>query len=479
MRLKGIFAAIVLVLMIMVLILINRYPDDPVIAFIDVNLVPMTENIVLKDQTVLVNGAQIIEVGPSDQIPIKENMVVINGEGKYLLPGLADMHMHTREDWDDQDIWPVSPLSLYIANGVTTIRDFGPSGSEIIYPFRWRDEISAGLRIGPSIITSGKILYKSPLVDPAGLVIENYSSGFDFLKVYSYPFEEDLRIALQKADELDFYSSGHIPFSVGLQYVISLGLDEIAHVEELLYEFIDFDRDQELQPDEWWNIVRAPIVARYMKSPDQFFDDFYRENSSGLNEIANFLAEEKIPVCTTMDVDEVVLLKNFFPDKFLARPENIYLEKGYIESFLAGDEKHLNQCRGVEDICAAKVDIDKWILQGLQREDVLLILGTDSGTGGMGIIPGYSIHDELRLLVENGLSPYQALLTGTVNAANVFKEMGGDGNFGTIEAGMKADLILIGENPLVFLGALEDPIGVMAAGRWYDQETLHGLIEIK
>ena len=122
--------------------------------------------------------------------------------------------------------------------------------------------------------------------------------------------------------------------------------------------------------------------------------------------------------------------KNSSPQKSsLTRPENIYFEKGYLASFKNGAEKHQVQCQGVEGICAFKYDIDRWILKGLHDGNVMLLLGTDLGTGGMGIIPGYSIHDELNLLVQNGFTPYEALLTGTVNAAIVVDRMVGEREF--------------------------------------------------
>ena len=92
-------------------------------------------------------------------------------------------------------------------------------------------------------------------------------------------------------------------------------------------------------------------------------------------------------------------------------------------------------------------------------------MGTDAGTGGIGILPGYLVHDELRILVENGFSPYEAVKTGTVNAGIVVKRMSGEGNFGTIEVGKRADLILVRENPLENITAIKEPLGVMAAGR--------------
>jgi len=120
----------------------------------------------------------------------------------------------------------------------------------------------------------------------------------------------------------------------------------------------------------------------------------------------------------------------------------------------------------------------RWILSDLHEAGVQLLLGTDSGGGSMGIVPGFSIQDELRILVENGFTPYEALLTGTMNAARVAQEMTGEGNFETIEVDNRADLILVRGNPLEDLTVIREPLGVMAAGRWYSAEALAKLIEI-
>ena len=165
--------------------------------------------------------------------------------------------------------------------------------------------------------------------------------------------------------------------------------------------------------------------------------------------------------------------------KSLNRLENQYFEAGYLESYHLGEEKHQIQCRGVEDLCAFKYDIDRWVLRNLHNEGVLLLLGTDSGTGGMGIIPGYSIHDELELLVENDFSPYEALATGTINAGIVIERMTGESDFGTIEVGKRADLILVRGNPLEDVANIKDLHGVMAAGRWYSWEELAQMIALE
>ena len=146
----------------------------------------MTSEIIIADQTVLIEEDRIIAVGLGRAVSIPENATIIEGQGAYLMPVLADMHMHTRHDWEDRNIWPVHPLNLHLANGVTTIRDFAPQGSPLTYALQWRDEIRVRTRSGPTIYASGKLLYASPLGDPEGIVHQNYDLGFDFLKLYSY-----------------------------------------------------------------------------------------------------------------------------------------------------------------------------------------------------------------------------------------------------------------------------------------------------
>jgi hypothetical protein len=448
-----------------------------VVAFTHVHLVPMTGEKIVEDQAVLVERATIVAIGDSDALPIPDGARVIDGHGAYLMPGLADMHMHTRQNWEDRAVWPVHPLHLYLANGVTTIRDFAPQGSPLTYALQWRDEIRAGTRDGPTIYASGELLYASPLENPEGIVRKNHDLGFDFLKLYSYLSPADYHQATVAAKELGMYTSGHIPYAVGLEGVLAEGMDEIAHVEELLFEFIDFERTRDLTPEEWLSYIAETALLQWDLSSDTDPAAFEAKNLTTLVRITGQLRSANVPVCTTLVIDGVIQWKLFHPEAFLGRSENQYLPPAYLERFQRGEEKHQVQFRGMEDLAAFKYTIDRWLLAGLREAGILLLLGTDSGTGGMGIVPGYSIHDELRILVENGFSPYEAIATGTVNAAVVAERMTGDGDIGTIEEGKRADLILVRDNPLEDVTAIKEPLGVMAAGRWYSQETLAEMIE--
>jgi len=451
---------------------------EEVTAFTRVNLVPMTCETIIEDQTVLVKEARIVAVGGSDALHIPQGAQVIDGNGAYLMPGLADMHMHTRQAWDDQDVWPVHPLNLYLANGVTTIRDFAPQGSPLTYALQWRDEIQAGTRSGPTIYASGKLLYASPLGDPDSIVRRNHELGFDFLKLYSYLSPEDFQAAMGTAKELGMYSSGHIPYAVGLEGVLHEGMDEVAHVEELLPEFIVFEREQDLSPEGWLSHVISAALAQWDLASSSLLADVQAEESDTLMWIVDQLRSADVPVCTTMVIDDVIQGKLFDLEAFMSRPENQYLPSAYADSLRRGEEKHQAQFRGIEDLAALKYGIDRWLLVGLREGRVLLLLGTDAGTGGMGIVPGYSLHDELRILVENGFTPYEAIATGTVNAAIVVERMTGEGDFGTIEEGKRADLILVQDNPLQDVEMMRAPLGVMASGRWYSAEALEELVAL-
>ncbi len=445
------------------------------IAFTHVNLVPMTEEVVLADYTVLVDGTEISEVGPSDAVSVPEQAVVINGTGAYLMPGLADMHMHTRDNWLSAE-WPVCPLNLFLANGVTTIRDFGPGGDTLTYALGWREQISAGEMDGPTIYASGRMLYERSMEYPAGVVQWNHEQGFDFQKIYSYVSEEVLHEAMAAANELGMYTAGHIPFPVGLEGVLAAGMDEIAHIEELDYEFVDFDRSVELRQHEWLPHIIGAALQQYDVSQGFDPESFQSEQGETLVGIIEMLQSAQAPVCTTLVVDEGIIQKLFDPDSFLARPENSYLPQRYLDAFLEGREKHQLQYEGIEDMATFTHALNRVLLVELHRAGVILLLSTDSGSATMGLVPGFSLHDELDILVESGFTPYEALATGTVNAAAVVERMIGEGGFGTIEVGKRADLILVRGNPLESVDHIRVPLGVMAAGKWYPEDVLEQMI---
>jgi hypothetical protein len=461
---------------IILLLLLVNCSENKIIAFKNVNLVPMTEEKIVKNQTVLIRGKKIIQIGPSNNIEAPRNSKIINGEGAFLMPGLTDMHMHTRDDWLSP-VWPVSPLNLYLANGVTTIRCFGPSGSSPNYILHWRDEINNGKLSGPTIYTCGSILY-GPVKDPEGMVQDQKNRDFDFIKIYSFVSQDEFHKAIQKAKRVGIYTAGHIPFSVGLDGVLSEGMDEIAHIEELDFEFLDFDGTKKVDRIELFRYIIDTAIQQHKKLIGLDIEGLEERYGKTISVTIDELRNANIPICTTLVVGEGIVKKLHETETFLKRSENKYFPEGYMDAFRQGKEKHQVIFKGFEDFAIFKYTLERLLLVKLKKAGIRLLLSTDAGTGGMGIVPGFSIHDELQILTENGFTSYEAIATGTVNAARTIEKMTGEGDFGTVEVGNRADLILVNRNPLEDVRNIRDLRGVMVAGRWYEKTELQKMINI-
>ena len=444
-------------------------------AFLHVNLVPMTAEIIIPDQTVLVEGSRIRAIGPSDRIDIPKNSTIINGSNAYLLPGLADMHMHTDTNWLS-GTWPVSPFYLYLANGVTSIRCFGPKGRSPDNVLYWRKGTQAGDIIGPTIYACGEQL-RGHIGNPEGMVREQKSKRFDFIKLYSYLSKDEFHRAMTTAREIDIYTAGHIPFQVGLEGVLSEGMNEIAHIEELFWEFVDFDRNRFNNEHEWMSYIIGETFQQFEPILNSNVKAIEALLSNKMALVAEKLKSKAIPVCTTLFLDDLIVEKLFKPELFLSKPESKYLPESYLDAFRQGREKHQRQFRGGEGFAPFKRNADLMLLHHLKEAGVPLILGTDAGSGGMGLVPGFSVHEELRVLAQNGFTPYEAIKTATIDAANVVQNMSGKSDFGTITVGKRADLILVDGNPFNNIEFLSNPLGVMASGRWFDKAALQEMLK--
>ena len=457
----------------------TRPPPSTIIR--NVHVVTMLDEKVLRNQDVAVLKDRIHSIGPTGSFDIQGNARIIDGRGLYLMPGLADMHMHASPDWLTGK-WPANPLKLYLANGVTTVRCFGPSqgkGVNSKYILNWRDLIDQGLLDGPAVFTCGPILY-GPVKSPARMVIGQQEAGFDFIKLYSYLSPEEFKAAMDAAGDAGIFTAGHIPFMIGLDGALAGGMNEIAHVEELAWEFASIDRQRrDLVGRRWLEYAVMQLGEFFMDNSGLGLEELKLKYKDELLRLAGEVKKAGVPICSTLFLDQVIVEKVQYPQKFLKRPELNYLPASYMNAFQAGRDKHQVFFREAPELATVKRNLDLAILWALKQKDVPVILGTDAGTGGMGLAPGFSLHDELQLLVYNGYSPYEALASGTIEASRVVAAMTGRDEFGGISPGRKADLILIGGNPLTDITHAGDIRGVMAAGKWYDAECLEAFIKIQ
>lgn len=412
-------------------------------AFIDVNVVPMDSSHILANHDVVVENGIITDMGPTNTIQIPPGAVTILGSGNYLMPGLADMHVHIYSDvspWND--MWGEEELILFLANGVTTIRNmWGDPGV-----LTWRDSIQANQLFGPTIYTTGELIdgpgsiwvgaiICTTAIQGRALVISQKAMGYDYIKVYNKLSSQVYYAILDEANNQDIPVIGHVPYNVGLFNVLSSGQYGIEHFDGY-YQAFGF-----VYP-------AVPIWAN--------IDSTLRE------QILNATIQSGVWNCPTMAVRKnyVLSLDEYY--QFLQRPYVKYVPQAVRDIWRGMIHPNNAAYRAIRENTFYKK-----LLKALHERDGNLILGTDCPNPF--VIPGFSIYEELQLFVDAGLTLYEAIKCGTYDAAVSLDSIP---QFGTVEVGKRADLILLNNNPLDSVTNVQDRIGVMARGNWYTEQFL-------
>jgi imidazolonepropionase-like amidohydrolase len=407
---------------------IERYDGvkTGLIVFKNVNLITMRDDKVIPSQTVVIQDDRIKRVLESDSVDIPAGATIIDGKGeKYLMPGLADMHVHLNRS---------SYLKLLVANGVTTVRNmWGMDFHRIL-----REDINHKQRVGPTIYSTGALLDGFPkywprstgirtVEDARNAVLKTKEDGFDFVKVYDRLSEENYNAIISTARELDIPVVGHIPTEVGFDKAVAAGQYSFEH----LYGATD-------RPWDWLSKKTGASFKEYL---------------------------EKSVVSGVWNCPTLVLFQAYEKNRsdLESQPELKYMNRDTIEYWNKSPAIDL-QDQGRQN----RLDTVK----ALNDAGANLILGTD--TPNNWVIPGFSIHDELSLFVEAGLTPYEAIKTGTVNATIHMKKLS---EFGTIEKGKRADLILCDANPFDDVANISSPTGVMTNGIWYPRAALDQMLD--
>lgn len=226
------------------------------IAITNVSVIPMDRNEVLRNQTVVIEGGKITAIGPSKSTKVPQGAQLINGKGKFLIPGLVDAHVHLLSS----DQFP-----LYVVHGVTTVFNLEGRPAHLI----WRKKVQEGKLLGPTIFTAGPIFFGSRTVE-AGvkLVNQQADTGYDAFKVFNQVFAEVYPAVIAEVKKRNLLLIGHIPRAVGAEIAIESG-QSIAHADEFLYTYFNPKRTQDVQKDNVQHIVadeaRIPELARKVR----------------------------------------------------------------------------------------------------------------------------------------------------------------------------------------------------------------------
>lgn len=411
--------------------------------FIHVNVVPMDRDHVLRDQSVLVAGDTIKAIGTN--IPAPSEARIIDGhETEFLSPGLADMHVHSDNSRD---------MAVFLANGVTTVLNMGGARNSFIT--KTRVAVNRGEIPGPHVY-AGFMVDGSPeyanffVTTPAearALVQLARTNGYDFIKVYNNLSPECFQALIEAGRELGLPVIGHGVSRVGLERQLAAGQLLVAHTEEYIY-----------------TVFFAPGSDSGTRTPrlDQIPAAVAFTKRSGAFVTADLITYTTI--AHQWGNPAVV-------DEFLRRPEVRYLDPDdRIRWRYADYASRPGDLQG-------RLAFLKVFIKAMADADIPLVTGTDTASVP-GLTPGFSLHEELHALEQDGLSRYQVLTAATRTPGELIaRAKPAEQRFGTITPGYRADLILTTGNPLEDLATLAKPLGVMARGHWRDAQELQGLLD--
>lgn len=411
--------------------------------FEHVNVVPMDREHVLHDQSVLVEGNTIKAIGRRLSAP--EGAVVIDGGGsRYLSPGLADMHVHSTTSRD---------MVLFLANGITTVLNMGGARPEFV------DQVVPGLnsgeRPGPHVYLGlrvdgtpeyGQLVVATPEQARAVVGLAR-TNGYDFIKVYNNLAPEVFEAFVDAGRREGIPVVGHGVTRVGIERQLAAGQLMVAHVEEYLYTvFFPPTADVGNRAP---RLDQIPAAVAFTKRSGAF---------------------------VTADLNSYGTIARQW-----GRPEVV---KGYLAMpgvrFLDPDDRIAWRFGGYDERSGsldARFAFLKTFTKALSDAGVPLLSGTDTPSLP-GLLPGFSLHQNLHALEEAGLTRFQALSTATRAPGEMIAvAKPGSQCFGVVRVGCRADLILSEANPLETLATLETPVGVMVTGRWHDAADLKDLMQ--
>ena len=414
--------------------------------FVNVSVVPMDSEKVVPSQSVVVEDGRIIAIGDVDSLPVPEDAQVVDGTDRYLMPGLAEMHAHVTGDAAFDRL-----AALFVANGVTTIRGMlgRPEHLDL------RASLAANERFGPRLITSGPSLNGRSVAnadDAAAKVRAQHAAGYDFIKVHPGLDSDEFEALANTANEIGMPYAGHVPVASGVFRALDLQMATIDHLDGYFASLLS---------------PRSHGAGGY----GGFFDVLLADE---LDEKSIKAIAQETAMAGTWNVPTQVLIEHLVDEtpvfELKNRPEMRFVANSTLQNW--GERKRATQEeRGFDQTVANRaIELRRKLIFELHEAGAGLLLGSDAPQ--VFNVAGYSLHRELDVMVASGLTPYEALRTGTIAVADFLGT-----NTGSIVVGKDADLVLLDDNPLLDVRNAQRIRGVMVRGQWYARRDLDARLE--
>jgi imidazolonepropionase-like amidohydrolase len=448
-------------------------PSSPArLALIHVTVIDATSVAPRPDQTVLIEEGRITAVGASASVKVPKDAQAVDATGKFLIPGLWDMHVHLAgvnadPSWSKQVLLP-----LLIANGITGVRDMGGDLEALL---AWKRDIESGALIGPHIYAAGPWLAgrgkKSPEQYPVANAVEARAAvdelkkrGADFIKIITLPSREAFFAVADEAKKQNISFVGHLPFEIGAAEASDAGMHSIEHLlysafalslssneKELRGRLIEAEKNGDSAA---WEKISLEAEASYSAEKAAALFRTLKKNGTWITPTLASLDITAHP--ETWKADDPLLA--FVPPK-LAKEWRLSIDDAEMKTRAAW---------------LARQAAGDWKITGeLHRAGVRLLVGSDSLDPF--VFPGESLHQELAELVRAGFTTREALQAATQGAAQF---LGREQEFGTVEAGKAADLVLLSANPLENIGNTRKIVAVVRNGKYFDRAALAAMLTL-
>jgi imidazolonepropionase-like amidohydrolase len=419
-------------------------------AFVNVNVIPMTSDTVFESRTVVVTDGVITAIGSVSDTAVPDDAIVVDGTDRFLMPGLAEMHGHVpgRTSGNLDRV-----LGLYVANGITTVRGMLGQPSHLVM----RREIQEKQLLGPRLSTSGPSFNGRSVSSPeqgAQMVRDQHEAGYDFLKIHPGLSRDEFDAIAETANELGIRFAGHVPEDVGVERALAAGIATIDHFDGYMETLLPVNDDPSGGLGGFFGVFIADQA-----DPDRIAN------------IAEATAAANVWNVPTESLFEHVTVAAWTPEDMARWPEMKYMPREAVAQWQGAKRDVLSDANYDATTAATAVDIRRALIMALKKAGAGLLLGSDSPQ--IFNVPGFALHRELEYLVDAGLTPFEALQTGTVNAAQYFSA---DGQFGAVHTGAEADLMLLDANPLEDIRNSRRIHGVMVRGTWLSRGDLDRLL---